>query len=94
MAKKRKPTYTLKAETGYLKARRPKIKGAVVINGRQLMAMTKQLLDRLDATTAWLMDLQKSNGWKIVVNEVDLDGMINANMAVLDKFRGGSDGQV
>lgn len=87
MAKKnKKPTYTLKAETGYLQS-------AKVVNVQQLMAMTKMLLDRLDDTTAYLMTMKKEledepgDFLHTFLELPKLDQMVKDNMAVLDQFR-------
>lgn len=85
----KKPDYILKAETGYLKARRPKIKGARVVNASELIEMTKSLLMRLDATTAYLVRLDSLNKEAgIGLDEFELQNYIADNMAALDQFRG------
>jgi hypothetical protein len=55
-----------------------------IVNAAQLMKMTKQLLDRLDATTAYMIELM---GEPDRMDVKELGQEIESNLTVLDQFR-------
>lgn len=55
-----------------------------IVNVKQLMRMTKMLLDRLDATTAYMIEVMGEPG-RLDVKELGQE--IESNLVVLDRFR-------
>jgi hypothetical protein len=69
------------------KLRRTK-NGAVKISPVELMRITKALITRLDATTAWMMNLKNQLGYKgVEIDGAELQTYIDANLAVLEPLK-------
>lgn len=72
-----------------MSAKLPKdLRNHKVFTGPELLSAAKRLLNRLDLTTAYLMDLERYAKAGRMIDVVRVGQEIKNNMELLDQFRG------